>query len=238
MDTCARFDFLNCCDIGGDLKTDSFYVGFLRLRSPCEDAHRLGARLLHVIAVAAALGGAPVVLAVGLALPLSAWAGQDLREQNLVSQIFDGDVIRNAARAAEFDHQLQPGLGAAPADTGYTKLAAGGTRARAWSMGVSRTDMFRDYDRFSIAAYLPMNGTDAVRKLSGKLFESEDVGSFVSSMRALHLIANRRINTEFIYSTQFSRSSRFDASATYRLNSRTDTGKSDLLIGVYYKATF
>jgi hypothetical protein len=71
-----------------------------------------------------------------------------------------------------------------------------------------------------------------------RVFESPDIRAFVSNVQALSLIARKRINTGLGYSTQINKYSRLDTSAILRLNANTSSGKSDVVIGLYYRAIF
>ncbi|MBI4293756.1 MAG: hypothetical protein HY661_19945 [Betaproteobacteria bacterium] len=171
-------------------------------------------------------------------LPESRRAFDDDRQMldDLIAGIVDTGMLHKALRAAEMQNLVQPKIDRPRAS--YTQSAPSGPRSRPWSLAVSGTAMLWDYDHFTLTAYLPMKGRNAVKKIAEKLFDSKDVGSFVSNMQALSLIARGRINTELTYSTQFSKHSSLDASASLRLNADRNTGRSDLVVGLYYRATF
>lgn len=155
-----------------------------------------------------------------------------------IADFLDGEVLRKIARETERQNLMQPGVGGLRSAGNSALAPAGAPRARAWSMAFSGTDVFREFDRAMFTAYLPMRGARTVQRIAEKVFDSPALGSLVSNARALSLMARGRINAEFTYSTQFSKRSSLDASAIYRLNANRPTGKSDLVLGLYYKATF
>lgn len=163
---------------------------------------------------------------------------RQMLDDDVIAGIVDSGILQKALRATEIQNLMQPKIDRPQPRANYTQSAPGGARSRPWSLAVSGTAMLWDYDHVTLAAYLPMKGRNAMKKIAEKLFDSKDAGSFVSNMQALSLIARGRINTEFTYSTQFSKHSSLDASAIFRLNANTNTGKSDLVIGLYYRATF
>lgn len=181
--------------------------------------------------------------------PLPEWRGASIEEalssgdkQMLDSYVIAGllasAILRKTIRATEMQNQVQAKADEPRLSVSFASPSAGSVPTKAWSLGVSGTAIFRIYDHATLAAYLPMKGLRTVQKIAEKVFESQAVGSFIANMQALSLLARGRINTEFTYSTQFNKYSRLDASAIYRLNSSTNTGKSDLVIGLFYRATF
>ena len=151
---------------------------------------------------------------------------------------FDSQIVRRPAHAAEAEYSMQPTLGGFRLDADNARQSPGGLPARAWSMGFSGSSLFKGDDHSSLIVYLPMKNNKAVRKVVGTIFQSEDVGAIASDLQALSMMARGRVNTEFRYSTRFNKYSSFDASATYRNNALTDPVRSDLVLGISYKATF
>jgi hypothetical protein len=160
-------------------------------------------------------------------------------EELSISAIVDSGLLRQA-RPAEIEtlNATQSNPGGAKPRAPDAKPSAEGMRPRAWSMGLFGSDVLRNYDHAMVSAYLPMRGAVAVQRISNRLFQSEEPGALISGIRALTLVARGRINAELVYSAQISRFSNLDATARYRLNAAPNTGKSDLVMGLYYKATF
>ena len=177
-----------------------------------------------------------MMLAVGLAL-LPGFASLNARAQSLP---FDSaNHVASIAPAIQDIHESKIAFFmAANPSANDAKRSAGSVRPRAWSMGVLRSDVFRDDDHAMVSVYLPMKGAATTQRISERLFQSEEPGSLVSNIRALSLIAQKRINAEFAYSAQVSKSSYWNATARYRLTADPRTGKSDVVIGVAYKAVF
>lgn len=151
---------------------------------------------------------------------------------------FDSRNPRNPAHAVEAEYSMQPMLGGFRLDADGAAQSPGGLPARAWSMGFSGKSLFKGDDHTSFVVYLPMKNNKAVRKVVGTIFQSEDVGAIASDIQALSMIARGRVNTEFRYSTRFNKFSSLDASATYRNNAHTDPVRSDLVLGISYRAAF
>jgi len=143
---------------------------------------------------------------------------------------------RGSALAGETSQGMQPRVTMPSAH--LSDLAIPQSYRRPWSLGVTGTTVFRDRDRATLTAYLPMKSHRAVEKIAADIFDSPEAGSWVSDAQALSLIARLRINTEFTYSTRFSKNSGLDASAIYRLNANPATGGSAWVMGLYYKSVF
>ena len=189
---------------------------------------------------ARALIAAALLLEIPVARADFAGIGQPLYGDSRISGIFDHRYSKTPtlARAAEADLLAQPRLAAIWADADHTKQSALGLPARPWSMTFSGAKLLHDGDHAALMTYVPMRSSKIVEKVVGGIFQSEDAGSFAADLQAVSAIARGRINTELRYSTQFDKYSRFDAAATYRLNSHTSSAKSDFLLGLYYRAAF
>jgi hypothetical protein len=192
----------------------------------------------RVRALTAAALAAALLLEMPFARADLAGMEQPLRGDSRISSILDHRYAQTLGRASEAGFLTPTRLAANWPDADHTKQSAAGLPARPWSMTFSGTKLFHDGDGATLMTYVPMRSSKIIEKVVGGIFQSEDAGSFASDLQAVSAIARGRINTELRYSTQFNSYSRFDAAATYRLNSHTSSAKSDFVLGLYYRAAF
>lgn len=108
----------------------------------------------------------------------------------------------------------------------------------ALSMVIPRAGVVMGNDRASFSVYAPMQSVNGALSFAGYVSQSRLNDSLVTLAQVLSFAAKRQINTEFAYFVKVDRYSKFDSAITYRLNSNSDSGKHDVVVGVRYSVKF
>ena len=111
-------------------------------------------------------------------------------------------------------------------------------RTNALSITFPRTGIIMENDRASLSIYAPMQSVNGALSFAGYVSQSRMNDSLVKLAQVLSFAARRQINTEFAYSVNVNKYSKFDSIITYRLNAGADSGKSDVVVGVRYDIKF
>lgn len=111
-------------------------------------------------------------------------------------------------------------------------------RTNVLSMKIPLTGAVMSNDRASFSVYAPMQSVNGALSLAGYVTQSRLNDSLVNLAQVLSFAARRQINTEFAYSVNVDRHSKFDSAITYRLNPDSASDRPDVVVSVRYRVKF